>query len=126
MDVAIAVKLIDFASLPNIETLTLFAGDRDFLDAIKYSQEVLMKKVQIVAFKGNVSTRLAQWANAEVLLLNSVWDQMCSGSTSVAPPQPPSKKEGFTGGKDKKLDKMVTNMKVEPVKKKWDSVGTED
>jgi len=50
--------MIDFASLPTVKTLALFAGDRDFYDAVKYAQEVLMKPVQIIAFKGNVSNRL--------------------------------------------------------------------
>lgn len=47
---AIAVKLIDFAAMPNVKNITLFAGDRDFIDAIKYAQEVLLKRVQIIAF----------------------------------------------------------------------------
>jgi uncharacterized LabA/DUF88 family protein len=45
VDVSIAVKLIDFASLPNVKTLTLLAGDRDFYDAVKYAQDVLQKPV---------------------------------------------------------------------------------
>ena len=56
---AIAVKLLNYAQMPNVKTLTLLAGDRDFLDAIKYVEEVLMKPVSIVAFKGNVSSRLS-------------------------------------------------------------------
>ena len=37
VDIAIAVRLIDYARMSHIETITLFAGDRDFIDAIKYS-----------------------------------------------------------------------------------------
>jgi uncharacterized LabA/DUF88 family protein len=39
VDVAIAVKLIHFAQMPNVKTISLFAGDRDFYDAIEYVQE---------------------------------------------------------------------------------------
>tara|TARA_B110000285_G_C15060066_1_gene581871 strand:- start:848 stop:1072 length:225 start_codon:yes stop_codon:yes gene_type:complete len=38
VDVAIAIKLLDYAAMPNIQTLSLFAGDRDFLDAVNYAQ----------------------------------------------------------------------------------------
>jgi uncharacterized LabA/DUF88 family protein len=31
--------------MKNVKTITLFAGDRDFLDAIKYTQDRLLKPV---------------------------------------------------------------------------------
>ena len=36
VDVAIAVKLIQFAQMAEVSNLILFAGDRDFFDAIRY------------------------------------------------------------------------------------------
>ena len=39
VDVAIAVKLIHFAQMSSVKTISLFAGDRDFYDAIEYVQE---------------------------------------------------------------------------------------
>jgi uncharacterized LabA/DUF88 family protein len=36
VDVAIAVKMIEFAQLPNVKSITLLAGDRDFMDSIKH------------------------------------------------------------------------------------------
>lgn len=80
VDVAIAVKLLDYAAMPHVQTLTLFAGDRDFLDAIKYAQEVLLKPVQIMAFESNVSDRLSSLALAEVILLNNHWEALAAGS----------------------------------------------
>ena len=38
VDVAIAVKLMEFGQHPDISSLTIFAGDRDFFDAIQYVQ----------------------------------------------------------------------------------------
>ena len=73
---AIAVKLIDFGAMPNVKTLTIFAGDRDFIDAIKYAQEVLLKPVQIVAFRSNVSSRL-QNLDCEMMLLDNYWESLC-------------------------------------------------
>jgi hypothetical protein len=35
--VAIAVYLIDYALCSYIESITLFAGDRDFIDSIRYA-----------------------------------------------------------------------------------------
>lgn len=55
VDVAIAVKMMEFAQNPNVKTITLFAGDRDFFDAVKYAQEEFFKPVTIIAFKENVS-----------------------------------------------------------------------
>ena len=45
VDVAIAVKLIHYAQMPNVKTISLFAGDRDFYDAIDYVQETYKKPV---------------------------------------------------------------------------------
>ena len=45
VDVAIAVRMIDAAKDTNVRSLTLFAGDRDFYDAVRYVQEDLGKPV---------------------------------------------------------------------------------
>ncbi len=37
VDVAIAVYLIDYALCSYIQSITLFAGDRDFIDSIRYA-----------------------------------------------------------------------------------------
>jgi len=34
VDIAVAIKLINFARMPNVESITLVAGDRDFIDSI--------------------------------------------------------------------------------------------
>lgn len=41
VDVAIAVYLIDYALCSQVEIITLFAGDRDFIDSINYVQSRL-------------------------------------------------------------------------------------
>ena len=53
VDVAIAVYLIDYALCSYIESITLFAGDRDFIDSIRYAQSRLGSKVTILGFEGN-------------------------------------------------------------------------
>ncbi len=58
VDVAIAVYLIDYALCHKVETITLFAGDRDFIDAIMYSKNKLQKNVTIMAFEENLSSRI--------------------------------------------------------------------
>jgi uncharacterized LabA/DUF88 family protein len=79
VDVAIAVKLIHFAQMPNVKSISLFAGDRDFYDAIEYVQETFLKPVQILAFKDNVTHRFEEHLNIEVILLNSYWETICNG-----------------------------------------------
>ncbi len=37
VDVAIAVYLIDYGLCSHIQSITLFAGDRDFIDSIRYT-----------------------------------------------------------------------------------------
>lgn len=58
VDVAIAVYLVDYARSSRVETITLFAGDRDFIDAILYAKHNLRKHVQILAFEENLATRI--------------------------------------------------------------------
>lgn len=55
VDITIAVKLINFSRMPNVETITLVAGDRDFIDSIRYAQENFYKDITIVGFKENMS-----------------------------------------------------------------------
>lgn len=76
---AIAVKLIHFAQMPNIKTISLFAGDRDFYDAIQYVQETYLKPVQVIAFKDNVTHRFSEHLNIEVIMLNYYWETLCNG-----------------------------------------------
>lgn len=52
---AIAVYLIDYALCSHVKSITLFAGDRDFTDAIMYVKDRLMKKVVMLGFEENTS-----------------------------------------------------------------------
>jgi uncharacterized LabA/DUF88 family protein len=60
VDVAIAVYLIDYALCSYIESITLFAGDRDFIDSIRYAQQRLSMKVMIMGFENNAGQPLLQ------------------------------------------------------------------
>lgn len=60
MDVAIAVYLIDYALCSYIDSITLFAGDRDFIDSIRYAQQRLGMKVMIMGFENNAGQPLLQ------------------------------------------------------------------
>ena len=60
VDVAIAVYLIDYALCSYISTITLFAGDRDFIDSIRYAQQRLGMKVLIMGFENNAGQPLIQ------------------------------------------------------------------
>jgi uncharacterized LabA/DUF88 family protein len=82
VDVSIAVKLIDYASLPSVKSVTLLAGDRDFYDAIKYVEQVMAKPINLIAFKGNMSNRLPLHCT-EVFILNQYWDTLCNFKPSV-------------------------------------------
>lgn len=80
---AIAVKIIEFAQNPNVKTISLFAGDRDFFDAIKYAQEQFFKPVTILAFKENVSLRFNDLINTEVVLIDNYWGVLCQSSSQM-------------------------------------------
>lgn len=58
VDVAIAVYLIDYALCSKVESITLFAGDRDFYDAIMYVHSNLRRDVRIMGFDENTGARL--------------------------------------------------------------------
>lgn len=74
VDVAIAVRMIDAAKQTNVRSITLFAGDRDFYDAIRYVQEDLGKPVQILAYRDNFAQRLILLLGSEnVNFLNDYW-----------------------------------------------------
>lgn len=51
VDVAIGIKLIDYSMLPKLTDIFLIAGDRDFIDAIRYCRHVLKKQITIIGFK---------------------------------------------------------------------------
>jgi len=56
--VAIAVYLMDYAFCRDLESITLFAGDRDFISAIDYAKNILGKEVTIVAFEESLANRI--------------------------------------------------------------------
>ena len=58
VDVSIAVKMITIAQNPVVKTIVLFAGDRDFIDAIDYITKTLKKQVIIIAFQDTVAQRI--------------------------------------------------------------------
>jgi uncharacterized LabA/DUF88 family protein len=58
VDVAIAVYLIDYALCNYIESITLFAGDRDFIDSIQYAKSRLGSNVTILGFENNAGQPL--------------------------------------------------------------------
>ena len=58
MDVAISVYLIDYARCAQVENIALFAGDRDFIDAINYAKHILKKKITIMAYDTNLANRI--------------------------------------------------------------------
>ena len=68
--------------MPHVQTITLLAGDRDFLDAIKHVQEVWSKPVTILAFKENISHRFDSLQNTDVILLDHYWSVICQSSKS--------------------------------------------
>lgn len=43
VDVAVAIYMMDYALCDRVQTITLFAGDRDFIDAINYTRDRLKK-----------------------------------------------------------------------------------
>ncbi len=51
VDVAIAVYLIDYGLCSHVKSITLFAGDRDFIDSVRYTQTRLAKNVTILGFE---------------------------------------------------------------------------
>lgn len=55
---AIAVYLIDYALYSQVETITLFAGDRDFVDSINYVQSRLFKSVTIMGFEESTGPKI--------------------------------------------------------------------
>ena len=55
---AIAVKLIEQGLDKDVSSITLFAGDRDFFDAIKYVSSTLAKPTFLIGFRTNFSKRL--------------------------------------------------------------------
>lgn len=63
VDVAIAVYLIDYALCSHVESITLFAGDRDFIDSIMYVKNRLMKNVVIMGFEENTGLRIKNIGN---------------------------------------------------------------
>mmetsp|Transcript_10393 Transcript_10393/g.7758 ORF Transcript_10393/g.7758 Transcript_10393/m.7758 type:complete len:110 (+) Transcript_10393:252-581(+) len=58
VDVAITVKLMLCAQKEGTETITLFAGDRDFIDPIQFA--LTKKKLFIISFQDNVAAKLLQ------------------------------------------------------------------
>ena len=58
VDVAIAVYLIDYALYSQVESITLFAGDRDFVDSINYVQSRLFKTVTIMGFEESTGPKI--------------------------------------------------------------------
>ena len=106
VDVAIAVKLMQIAQLPDVEGLTLFAGDRDFYDAIQHVQEQLNKPVQILAFKDNVSQRLTDQLKTEIILVNNFWPSICKIPYS----------EPITNKKALKLEKELKSIEDKELK----------
>jgi uncharacterized LabA/DUF88 family protein len=69
VDVSIAVKMLIFGFKPETETITLFAGDRDFIDAINFVNNRLRKPVTVVAFQDNLASRIMK-SKSNVLILN--------------------------------------------------------
>lgn len=63
VDVAIAVYLIDYALTRQVKSVTLFAGDRDFLDSIEYVQAKLKKMVRIMSFDESTGLKIKAQKN---------------------------------------------------------------
>ena len=42
----------------NVKSITLFAGDRDFIDAINFVKHIVKKQMNVVAFQENLAQRI--------------------------------------------------------------------
>ena len=65
--------MIDYARSYRVETITLFAGDRDFIDAILYARDNLKKDVCILAFEENLAARIKQSGAAIINISNYLY-----------------------------------------------------
>lgn len=52
---SIAVKMIAYAQRQEVKSITLFAGDRDFIDAINFVTREQKKKLIVIGFKDNLA-----------------------------------------------------------------------
>ena len=84
VDVTIAIKMIEYGNMPSIKTLTLFAGDRDFFDAIQYTTNVLGKRMELIAFEDTVSSRLTHTLNLPTVFLNKYWEPLTYGPDALS------------------------------------------
>ena len=87
MDVAVAVRLMELAQDPKVASLTLFAGDRDFFDAIQF---VLKqgKRMNALGFRDNFSSRLELLLDSSnIAYLNDYWPTLCEipGASNLLP-----------------------------------------
>lgn len=68
---------MEYGQHKDISSLTIFAGDRDFFDAIQYVQQELNKPVKIIAFKDNISHRLTKEIKTQIVLIDNYWPTIC-------------------------------------------------
>jgi len=73
IDVAMATAAI--AEAKNYDTIVLSTGDGDFVDAVRHIREVLKKRVELVAFNGTISPRLARLCD-KVDLIDQYMEQV--------------------------------------------------
>ena len=60
VDMQIGVEMIKLAEEENVNSITLLAGDRDFVPAIMHVMERWHKPVTIIGFKNTVSKRFSE------------------------------------------------------------------
>ena len=85
---AVAVRMMELAQHQSVTSITLFAGDRDFYDAVEFAINQ-GKQMNIIAFRDNFAPRLSQLLdNSNIAFLNDYWPTMCEvqGAGSLLPP----------------------------------------
>lgn len=71
VDVGLATRMLMLGMNQAYETAILVAGDRDYLETVKYLKGMGLR-VEVVAWKGNLSEELATESSAPVLFLESI------------------------------------------------------
>lgn len=80
--------MMEMAQDQSVTSLTLFAGDRDFFDAVEFAVNK-GKITNIVAFRDNFAPRLSHLLDhSNIAFLNDYWPTMCElqGAGSLLPP----------------------------------------
>ena len=71
VDVGLATKMLILAMNQAYETAILVAGDRDYLETIKYIKGLGLR-VEVIAWRGNISDELADESSEAVVYLDDL------------------------------------------------------